>query len=500
MSESCPACATPQVPGTRFCPRCGDARAVTTQLPPDREDHETHARRSDRPSARRRLGFVAAGLMALVGASLVIGPGSGLLGTDEVAAPPADAGVEMPFPGTREVIVDEPVPTAGPPCEGPEGVITCIGSVAAFDLGAEDDLLVAGSGIVVASPDGTVRTLALGSGELRWSTRLAPPLQLYPVVAGILPVGSEGRIRFLTLDEGAEIGGFDAEVVAAMSTGPWLMVHDEDGTVTARSVDGHRGWTRDAARSGQVWLTASGTYLEHGDGVLRSLYGDTGEDRWSVTLPGPVSAVHPVAERTVVVLAEPAAIATVNGRGEVLALVELEGEFLWSGLDRDGARAIVLTTAGPGVSALWLVSITSGDLQSVVPLPGRPGDVDPVVGRSLIALHLVGDRDRAEVHLLDTVEGATRRRFEPERPLTGLMLMGSSTEDDALALMDDTGLVTVRGVEREAERYRIAFGAGSALLKGRPLLVRSPQGVTALEPHPPQPDGGPVPPSSGVRP
>jgi hypothetical protein len=265
--------------------------------------------------------------------------------------------------------------------------------------------------------------------------------------------------------------------------------------VTARSVDGRRGWTRDAARGGQVWLTASGTYLEDDEGVLRSLYGDTGEDRWSVTLPGPVSAVHPVAERTMVVLAEPAAIATVNGRGEVLAMVELEGEVLWSGLDRDGARAIVVTTAGPAVSALWLVEVTSGDLSSTVSLPGRPGDVDPVIGRSLIALHLAGDRDRPEVHLLDTVDGAARHRFEPERPLTGLMLTGSSTEDDALALIDDTGLVTVRGIERDADRYRVAFGDGSALLQGRPLLVRSLRGVTALEPHPPQPDGGPVPPS-----
>jgi hypothetical protein len=494
MSESCPACATPQVPGARFCPRCGDVRAARGRHE-DHEDHEAHGQRRDEPSARRRLGFVAAGLMALVGASLMRGPGSGLPGADEVVVPPADAGVEMPFPGPDEVIVGEPRPTAGPLCEGPEGAITCVGSVAAFDLGADDDLLVAGNGIVVASPDGTLRTLALGSGELRWSTRLSPPLELYPVVAGLLPVGSDGRIRFLTLDEGAEIGGFDAEVVAAMSTGPWLMVHDEDGTVTARSVDGRRGWTRDAARGGQVWLTPGGTYLEDGDGTVRSLYGDTGEDRWSVTLPGPVSAVHPVAERTMVVLAEPAAIATVDGRGKVLAMAELEGEVLWSGLDRDGARAIVVTTAGPGVSTLWLVTIASGDLLSVVPLPGRPGDVDPVIGRSLIALHLVGDRDHREVHLLDTADGATRHRLEPERPSTGLVLMGSSTEDDALALIDDTGLVTVRGIEHDADHYHIAFGDGSALLQGRPLLVRSPQGVTALEPHPPRPDGGPAPPS-----
>lgn len=480
MTGACTGCATKLAPGTRFCPRCGIARPAVHDGALFRR---TGSPLEPRGTGRWPPGTWYATIIGLVVLGVAVAsalgwtdPGVDADGGGDEASPLGEVGVELQPPAPLEDATASVPPVAGLRCQGRTGPVTCIDSVAEFDVDVGDEVRVAGSGVVVASPDGLVRAHDLGSGRERWRARFAPPVTIHPEVAGTVPVGSEHGVRFLSLAEGTAVGAFEGTVAEAVSTGPWLMVRDQDGTVAARSVTGRPGWSREVPPGGRAWLTPAGTYLDDGAGLLTSLFDNTGGDRWSTALPGTVRDVHRVPDRTVVALADPAAVAVLDARGEPLEVTGLNGSVTWSGLDPDGSHAVLVTTEETGVVALSIMEVATGRLRSTVALPGELGEAAPAVGRTLVAVPLMGADP--QVRLLEIPDGRTHGRIDVVSPITAV-----AWPEEAVAVFDATGTLAVRSLTTNRERYRIAFGSEATLLRERPLLVLSPAGVTALDPN-----------------
>lgn len=424
--------------------------------------------------------IVAAGLLAAAVVALPRGNGSptGRVAEDIGVALP-DRGDGSTGPATSEADPDGDAPGATPvTCSSEAGPVPCVASVAAFTIGPRDAVEVLDPGIVVAGADGVVRLHGPDGGAARWRVRLPPPLQVHGVVAGTIAIGSAEGVHFLDAEQGTEIGVHRSGVLAGVEMGPWLATEQSDGSIAAVAVTGEPSWVRAVPPSGRAWLTCASPFVEDGEGLLRSLYPNTGGDRWAVEVPGSIAAIHGSEQGRVVVLDDPPAILVVDDDGEVLGSSPLEGdEVTWSGLHPAGDRVVTVTRHAAAFSTVSVVSVATGEIVVTAQTRGRTGEVAPVLAGDIAAIPLVGARP--QLRLIDLATGGLRGLYSRGAPYAGVGLPDAGT----VAVLDDRGTLTVHSVDPQHERYRISFGRDAALLAGDALRVRTDVGLATLDAH-----------------
>jgi hypothetical protein len=478
------------MPRARWCGRCGALLAPPPHVEAPEHGTQHEEEHTDRgppdPDGPRRDALPS--WLVPLGLALVVVAGVATALAGAGGSPRLSSGTDASSrtePDTAVTGEDAaPEPADDPPACVDEGVSVACVRWHVPEPATPADAVAGPDGVATLSDEGEVTWRTIGSGATRWErlidaegrdTRLLPPW------VGVLPIVTDDRLLLLGIQSGRTLATvpLDDDATATMAGG-WVLVSDRTG-LSAWTMTGDEGWSRPLTDGQRGLVTTAGPYVHDAEGSLTRLHGNTGEDRWTVSLPPGSATPATLATSSDITLAldpddgEPS-IRRISSGGLERWDAPMPGTVTHVALPADHGMGAAVVATDDGEAVVLFDPEDGTSLPPVDLGSGAAGTLPPSVRAHRVAIATTHPRPRLTVVGRD--DGFIRMRTSlPQAP------SAVALTDDATVLTADTAGVTARSTTTGVRRWGLSL-AEAGLVDQEPVVVTSSEGLTAVVPDP----------------